>query len=60
MPDILSPFLVLASVFVGGFLWGVPGAFIGPPALIAALTLCQEFLGARPFAALLSGQEARD
>jgi predicted PurR-regulated permease PerM len=51
---------VLASVFVGGFLWGVPGAFIGPPALIAALTLCQEFLGARPFAALLSGQEARD
>ena len=56
----VSPFLVLASVFVGGFLWGVPGAFIGPPALIAALTLCQEFIGARPFAALLSGQEARD
>jgi predicted PurR-regulated permease PerM len=56
----VSPFLVLASVFLGGFLWGVPGAFIGPPALIAALTLCEEFLGARPFAALLSGQEARD
>ncbi|MCA3388612.1 MAG: AI-2E family transporter [Roseomonas sp.] len=56
----VSPFLVLASVFIGGFLWGVPGAFIGPPALIAALTLCEEFLAARPFAALLSGQEARD
>jgi len=56
----VSPFLVLASVFVGGFLWGVPGAFIGPPALIAALTLCEEFLAARPFAALLSGREARD
>ena len=56
----VSPFLVLASVFVGGFLWGVPGAFIGPPALIAALTLCEEFLAARPFAALLSGKEAQD
>ena len=56
----VSPFLVLASVFVGGFLWGVPGAFIGPPALIAALTLCEEFLAARPFAALLSGKEARE
>ncbi|MCA3366813.1 MAG: AI-2E family transporter [Roseomonas sp.] len=56
----VSPFLVLASVFVGGFLWGVPGAFIGPPALIAALTLCEEFLAARPFAALLSGREARE
>jgi predicted PurR-regulated permease PerM len=55
----VSPFLVLASVFVGGFLWGVPGAFIGPPALIAALTLCEEFQAARPFAALLSGREAR-
>jgi predicted PurR-regulated permease PerM len=56
----VSPFLVLASVFIGGFLWGVPGAFIGPPALIAALTLCEEFLAARPFAALLSGKEARE
>ena len=55
----VSPFLVLASVFVGGFLWGVPGAFIGPPALIAALTLCEAFPAARPFAALLSGQEAQ-
>jgi len=55
----VSPFLVLASVFAGGFLWGVPGAFIGPPALIAALTLCEEFAGARPFAALLSGRDAQ-
>lgn len=56
----VSPFLVLASVFAGGFLWGVPGAFIGPPALIAALTLCEEFAGSRPFAALLSGRDARE
>jgi predicted PurR-regulated permease PerM len=38
----------------------VPGAFIGPPVLIAALTLFEEFPTARPFAALLSGQEARE
>ena len=56
----VSPFLVLASVFAGGFLWGVPGAFIGPPALIATLTLCEEFAGGRPFAALLSGRDARE
>jgi predicted PurR-regulated permease PerM len=56
----VSPFLVLVSVFIGGFLWGVPGAFIGPPALIAMLTLFEEFPTARPFAALLSGKEARE
>lgn len=56
----VSPFLVLVSVFAGGFLWGVPGAFIGPPALIAALTLCEEFPAARPWAALFSGREERE
>lgn len=56
----VSPFLVLVSVFAGGFLWGIPGAFIGTPVLIAALTLCEEFPGSRPYAALLSGQGARD
>jgi predicted PurR-regulated permease PerM len=55
----VSPFLVLVSVFAGGFLWGIPGAFIGPPVLIAALTLCEEFPAARPYAALLSGREER-
>jgi predicted PurR-regulated permease PerM len=52
----LSPFLVLVSVFVGGFLWGIPGAFIGTPLLIAALTIAEEFPGARPYAALCSGR----
>lgn len=56
----VSPFLVLVSVFVGGFLWGIPGALIGTPVLIAALTLCEEFPAARPYAALLSGREARE
>jgi len=52
----LSPFMVLVAVFFGAFLWGIPGAFIGVPALIAALTLCEAFPGSRWVAALLSGR----
>ncbi|MFN6955347.1 MAG: AI-2E family transporter [Acetobacteraceae bacterium] len=51
----VSPFMVLAAVFLGAFLWGIPGAFIGVPVLIAALTLCEEFEGSRWVAKLLSG-----
>jgi len=56
----VSPFMVLLSVFLGAFLWGVPGAFIGVPVLIAAVTVCRQFEGSRWVAALLSGQEAAD
>jgi predicted PurR-regulated permease PerM len=35
----LSPFLVLFAVFFWAFLWGLPGAFIGVPIVIACLTL---------------------
>lgn len=52
----VSPFMVLAAVFLGAFLWGIPGAFIGVPVLIAALTLCEEFEGSRWVARLLSGR----
>ena len=53
----LSPFMVLAAVFMGGYLWGVFGAFIGVPALIAALTVCDSFEGSRWVAKLLSGRD---
>jgi predicted PurR-regulated permease PerM len=53
----MSPFLVLVAVFLGAFLWGIPGAFIGVPALIAGLTLCEQFPGSRWVAQLLSGKE---
>jgi len=53
----LSPFMVLVAVFLGALLWGIPGAFIGVPALIVALTLCEEFEGSRWVAELLSGRE---
>jgi predicted PurR-regulated permease PerM len=56
----LSPFMVLAAVFLGAWLWGIFGAFIGVPALIVALALCEEFEGARWVARLLSGREAGD
>ncbi|UPY38279.1 AI-2E family transporter [Sediminicoccus sp. KRV36] len=53
----VSSFMVLLAVFFGSFLWGIPGAFIGVPVLIAALTICQQFPGSRWFADLLSGRD---
>lgn len=53
----LSPFLVLFAVFFWAFLWGIPGAFIGVPIVIAALELCEQRESTRWIAALLSGRE---
>jgi AI-2 transport protein TqsA len=55
----LSPFVVLFAVFFWAFLWGVPGAFLGVPIVIAALTLCEQRESTRWIAALLSGRERR-
>jgi predicted PurR-regulated permease PerM len=38
----ISPFMVLFAVFFWTFLWGIPGAFIGVPIVIAALTICEQ------------------
>jgi predicted PurR-regulated permease PerM len=38
----ISPFLVLFSVFLWMFLWGLFGAFIGVPITIAVLTYCSQ------------------
>lgn len=51
----ISPFVILFAVFFGLFLWGIPGAFIGVPVLIAGLTVCQQFESSRWVADLLSG-----
>ncbi len=53
----ISPFLVLLAVFFWAFLWGIPGAFIGVPIVIAILTLCEEHESTRWIATLLSGRE---
>lgn len=52
----VSPFIVLLAVFVGAFMWGLAGAFIGVPVVIAALTLCAQYDGSRWVARLLSGE----
>ena len=51
----ISPFAVVFVVFFWGFLWGIPGAFIGVPIMIAAITICEKFPGSRWVATLLSG-----
>jgi predicted PurR-regulated permease PerM len=55
----LSPFMVLLAVFFWSFLWGIPGAFIGIPILIAAHTLCEQYPSARWIAIALSGGGSR-
>lgn len=49
----ISPFIVLFSVFLWTFLWGLFGAFIGVPIAIAALTFCGQSRSARWLAVLL-------
>jgi len=55
----MSPFIVLLSVFFWSFLWGVAGAFIGVPIMIAILTICEEHESTRWIAILLSGRERK-
>lgn len=52
----LSPFLVLLAVFLGAFLWGIPGAFLGVPILIAIVAACEEHPAGRTAALLLGGE----
>jgi AI-2 transport protein TqsA len=51
----LSPLTVVFAVFFFGFLWGVPGAFLGVPILIAIVTLCATYPSTSWIATLLSG-----
>lgn len=53
----ISPFVVLFAVFFWSFLWGIAGAFIGVPIVIAMLTICDEHELTRWIALLLSGRE---
>jgi predicted PurR-regulated permease PerM len=44
-------------VFFWSFLWGVAGAFIGVPIVIALLAVCDEHESTRWIALLFSGRE---
>jgi AI-2 transport protein TqsA len=52
----ISPFMVLFAVFFWLFLWGIPGAFIGVPIMLAVVTVCGQFAGSRWVSDLLSGK----
>ncbi|PNG25014.1 AI-2E family transporter [Methylocella silvestris] len=56
----ISPFVVIFAVFLWGFIWGLPGTFIGVPILIACLTVCEQFASSRWLAVLLSGKVKDD
>ncbi len=56
----ISPFVVVVSVFFWAFLWGIPGAFIGVPIMIAILTICEMNESSRWIATLLSGPAHKD
>lgn len=50
----ISPFAVIFSVFFWSFMWGISGAFIGVPILIAFITYCAQSPSSRWIAALLA------
>jgi predicted PurR-regulated permease PerM len=51
----ISPLAVVFAVFFFGFLWGIPGAFLGVPILIAILMLCAHYPSTKWISTLLSG-----
>jgi AI-2 transport protein TqsA len=55
----LSPFLVLFAIFLWSFLWGVSGAFIGVPIVIAILAVCEQYPASRWVSELLAGTERK-
>jgi AI-2 transport protein TqsA len=54
----MSPFLVLLAVFFWTWLWGIAGALIGVPIVIAVLTLCEQHEASR-WVAELCGAPSR-
>jgi AI-2 transport protein TqsA len=53
----VSPFMVLFAVFFWSFVWGIAGAFIGVPILIAFATFCGHYPSTRWLAHLLGNGE---
>lgn len=53
----LSPFVALLSIVFWGWVWGIPGAFIGVPMTAAIVLLANEFEPSRPIAIMLGGPD---
>jgi predicted PurR-regulated permease PerM len=56
----ISPFVVLFAVFFWAMLWGIAGAFIGVPILIAVASLCARNPATHAIAVVLSDRPADD
>lgn len=55
----ISPSIVLFAVFFWTYLWGIAGAFIGVPIVIAILTVCEQYSSSRWIADLLGSSSSR-
>ncbi len=55
----MSPFMVLFAVSFWTFLWGIAGAFIGVPIVIAILTICEQHASSRWVAELFGSPAVR-
>ncbi|KAA3500463.1 AI-2E family transporter [Rhizobium rhizogenes] len=53
----VSPFAVIFAVFFWSFMWGLPGAFIGVPILLAFIVFCSMAASTRWIATVLSDRE---
>jgi predicted PurR-regulated permease PerM len=51
----VSPFAVMFAVFFWSLMWGISGAFIGVPILIAFIVYCGQFPSSKWLAVLLAG-----
>jgi len=51
----ISPFAVMFVVFLWSMLWGLTGAFIGVPILVAVLTVCHRLPSMRWLTVMLAG-----
>ena len=51
----VSPFVVLFAIFLWTFIWGLFGAFIGVPIVLAILAFCEQHRSSRWLADLLGG-----
>ncbi len=56
----ISPFIVLFAVFFWAMLWGIAGAFIGVPIVIALASLCARNPATRAIAIALSDRPEAD
>jgi AI-2 transport protein TqsA len=52
----ISPLTVIFAVFFWALLWGIPGALIGVPIMIAIIAISAEFPSSRWVATLLAGR----